>query len=135
LGHFIFGLFENPSLIIGLENGMSSRVMIRRLSSASCLCPLVGFSLKVMSYLLLEEPLAKCFYYLFRKFLPSKREACNLSSSLLFFFLALTSSFSIRFVVFGSPYSGGMIAFLSRSSNFTEIIGMIIIGAYVPWLA
>jgi hypothetical protein len=123
LGHFIFGLFENPSLIIGLENGMSSRVMIRRLSSVSCLCPLVGFNLKVMSCLLLEEPLAKCFYYLFRKFLPSKREACNLSSSLLFFFLALTSSFSIRFVVFGSPYLGGMIVFLSTSSNFTEIIG------------
>jgi hypothetical protein len=109
--------------------------MIRRLSSAFCLCLLVGFSLKVMNYLLLEEPLAKCFYYLLRKFLPSRREACNLSSSLLFFFLALISYFSIRFVVFDSPYPGGIIAFLSRSFNFTEIIGMIIIGTYVSWLA
>jgi len=49
--------------------------------------------------------------------------------------LAIASSFSIRFVVFDSPYPGGMIAFLSRPSNFTEIMGMIIIGAYVPWLA
>jgi len=51
-------------------------------------------------------------------------KTCNSSSSLLFFFLAITSSFLIRVLVFNSPYLGGMMAFLSRSFNFTEIIGL-----------